>query len=187
MNLTFDWFGKVTLAGIEPVTFWLFMWCSTHCAKVSVKLWNCFKVSRLQPMWFELTYHCQKFLNTQILILGIQIHFYFTKLGQKRTKGHTIRKCTDTWHDGGYSHLNSLCSYSGMLSIFNVEHQFTFCAIKVCFAFSSSPIFSRTDTARTSERFYNTILELSELTEEREEINELLTWWNQFVFYHLFS
>ena len=38
-----------------------------------------------------------------------------------------------------------------------------------------------------SERFYNTILELFELMEEREEIDELLTWWNQFVFYHLFS
>ena len=56
MNLTFGWFGKVTLAGIEPVTFWLCMWCSTHWAKVSVKLWNHFKVSRLQPGWFELTH-----------------------------------------------------------------------------------------------------------------------------------
>ena len=40
INLTFGWFGKVTLAGIEPATFWLCMWCSTHWPKVSVKLWN---------------------------------------------------------------------------------------------------------------------------------------------------
>ena len=55
-NLTFGWFGKVTLAGNEPVTFWLCMWCSTHWAKVSVKLWNHFRVSRLQPGWFKLTH-----------------------------------------------------------------------------------------------------------------------------------
>ena len=33
------------------------MWCSTHWAKVSVKLWNSFRVSRLQPSWFKLTHH----------------------------------------------------------------------------------------------------------------------------------
>ena len=134
-----------------------------------------------------LSIHHQNFLNTQTLILGIQMHFYFAKLSQKRTKGHTFRKCMDTWHDGGYSRLNSLCGYSGTLSIFNLEHQFTFCAIEVHFALSSSPVFSRTDTVMDSKRFYNTILELFELMEEREEIDELLTWWNQFVFYHLFS
>ena len=57
MNLTSGWFIKVTLAGIEPATFWLCMWCSTHWAKVSIKLWNRFKVSRLQPRWFELAHH----------------------------------------------------------------------------------------------------------------------------------
>lgn len=52
---------------------------------------------------------------------------------------------------------------------------------KVRFALSSSPVFSRTDTVTDSERFYNTVLELFELTEEREEIDSLLTWWNRCV------
>ena len=32
-----------------------------------------------------------------------------------------------------------------------------------------------------SERFYNTVLDLFDLTDEREEINDLLTWWNRYV------
>lgn len=54
-------------------------------------------------------------------------------------------------------------------------------ATQVRFALSSSPIFSRTDNTTDSERFYNTVLELFELTEEKEEIDNLLTWWNRCV------
>jgi hypothetical protein len=32
-----------------------------------------------------------------------------------------------------------------------------------------------------SERFYNTILELLEDVEEKEEVHELLVWWNRCV------
>ena len=73
-------FGKVTLAVIEPATFWLCIWCSTHWAKVSVKLWNHFKVSRLQPGWFELTHQCA----SSRCLPGLSRHFmesaHLTKL-----------------------------------------------------------------------------------------------------------
>ena len=74
MNLTLVDFGKVTLAGIEPAIFWLCIWCSTHWAKVSVKLWTHFKVSRLQPRWFELAHQwsMQQLWNCNFLIL----HYY---------------------------------------------------------------------------------------------------------------
>src|ERR1700709_1461244 len=52
---------------------------------------------------------------------------------------------------------------------------------QVRFALSSSPVFSKTDTVTDSERFYNTMLDLFDLTDEREEINDLLTWWNRYV------
>jgi hypothetical protein len=51
--------------------------------------------------------------------------------------------------------------------------------LQVRFALSSSPVFSRTDTVTDSERFYNTVLDLFDDVEEREEVNELLVWWNR--------
>jgi hypothetical protein len=53
--------------------------------------------------------------------------------------------------------------------------------VQVRFALSSSPVFSRTDTVTDSERFYNTVLDLFDLADEREEISDLLTWWNRYV------
>ena len=52
-------------------------------------------------------------------------------------------------------------------------------AMQVQFALSSSPIFSRTDTATDSEHFYNSTLDLFSDPEEQEEVNDLLTWWNR--------
>jgi len=55
-------------------------------------------------------------------------------------------------------------------------------ATQVRFALSSSPVFSRTDTVTDSERFYNTVLDLFDDVEEREEVNDLRTWWNRQIF-----
>ncbi len=51
--------------------------------------------------------------------------------------------------------------------------------LKARFALSSSSVFSRTDTATDSERFYNSILEILEDPDEAVEVNALLTWWNR--------
>jgi hypothetical protein len=37
------------------------------------------------------------------------------------------------------------------------------------------------DTVTDSERFYNLILDLFEDADEKEEVNNLLMWWNQYV------
>ncbi|KAH7923133.1 hypothetical protein BV22DRAFT_1015956, partial [Leucogyrophana mollusca] len=55
-------------------------------------------------------------------------------------------------------------------------------ATQVRFALSSSPVFSRTDTVTDSERFYNTLQDLLEDPEEKEEVDLLLVWWNRQVF-----
>lgn len=55
-------------------------------------------------------------------------------------------------------------------------------ATQIRFALSSSPIFSRTDTATDSERFYNSILDLFDDPDEKEEVSELLLWWNRQIF-----
>lgn len=51
--------------------------------------------------------------------------------------------------------------------------------MQVRFALSSSAVFSRTDTVTDSERFYNSILELFDDSDEKDEVDELLTWWNK--------
>jgi hypothetical protein len=52
--------------------------------------------------------------------------------------------------------------------------------MQVHFALSSSPVFSRTDMATDSERFYNSILNIFKNVEEAKEVNELLIWWNEY-------
>jgi hypothetical protein len=51
--------------------------------------------------------------------------------------------------------------------------------VQARFALSSSPVFSRTDTATDSERFYNSVLDLLYDVDEQEEVNELIMWWNR--------
>jgi hypothetical protein len=50
--------------------------------------------------------------------------------------------------------------------------------LQVQFALSSSLVFSRTDLVTDSERFYGSVLKLFEDEEEKEEVSDLLTWWN---------
>jgi hypothetical protein len=59
--------------------------------------------------------------------------------------------------------------------------------LQVRFALSSTPVFSRTDTVTDSERFYNSVLDLLDDIEEREEVNDLLVWWNRCVIIYLFQ
>jgi hypothetical protein len=47
------------------------------------------------------------------------------------------------------------------------------------FSLSSSAVFSRTDLTTDSERFYNSVLTIFEDIEEREEVADLIVWWNR--------
>jgi hypothetical protein len=51
--------------------------------------------------------------------------------------------------------------------------------LKVRFALCSSSTFSRTDSATDSETFYNSILDLLRDVQEKEEVQDLLNWWNR--------
>ncbi|KAG2145514.1 hypothetical protein BD769DRAFT_1625224 [Suillus cothurnatus] len=55
-------------------------------------------------------------------------------------------------------------------------------ATQVRFALTSSPVFSRTDTVTDSERFYNSILDVFEDPDEKQEVDNLVVWWNRQVF-----
>ena len=51
--------------------------------------------------------------------------------------------------------------------------------LQVRFALSSSLVFSQTDLATNSERFYNSILDLFYDPDEQEEVTDLIVWWNR--------
>jgi hypothetical protein len=83
------------------------------------------------------------------------------------------------WHR---SHLRPLLiSLLRWLTRTNLLWSVDFILEQVRFALSSSPVFSRTDTVTDSERFYSSLLDLFEDVEERQEVNDLLTWWNSWV------
>jgi hypothetical protein len=51
--------------------------------------------------------------------------------------------------------------------------------LQVRFTLSSSLVFSQMDLVTDSERFYGSVLKLFEDEEEKEEVSDLLTWWNR--------
>lgn len=63
----------------------------------------------------------------------------------------------------------------------NVLIVFAHTLVQVRFALSSSSVFSRTDMATDSERFYNSVLQYFEDVDEKEEVDKLLGWWNRYV------
>ncbi|KAM6493885.1 hypothetical protein JOM56_010246 [Amanita muscaria] len=55
-------------------------------------------------------------------------------------------------------------------------------ATQLCFALSSSSVFCRSDTSTDSERFYESVLDFLNDPEEKDEVADLLNWWNCQVF-----
>jgi len=49
------------------------------------------------------------------------------------------------------------------------------------FALTSAQVFSRTDLVTDSERFYTSILDLLDDPDEKDEVDQLLMWWNRYV------
>ena len=45
----------------------------------------------------------------------------------------------------------------------------------------STQTFSQTDLATDLERFYNSVLELLEDPDEKDEVDQLMGWWNQYM------
>lgn len=51
------------------------------------------------------------------------------------------------------------------------------------FALCSLAVFSRTDLVTDSERFYDSVIEYFEDPDEKDEVEQLLAWWNRYVPY----
>ena len=50
------------------------------------------------------------------------------------------------------------------------------------FTLTSAQVFSRTDLITDSECFYTSILDLLDDTDKKDEVDQLLMWWNRYVF-----
>ena len=70
---------------------------------------------------------------------------------------------------------------------FIVPFSHLFCYMQARFSLTSAQVFSHTDHVTDSERFYNSILELLEDPEERDEVDQLMAWWNRYVVYYLWE
>ncbi|KAF9241307.1 hypothetical protein BU15DRAFT_87241 [Melanogaster broomeanus] len=68
----------------------------------------------------------------------------------------------------------------GMQSV--TKASIAYVATQARFALTSAQVFSRTDLITDSERFYNSILEFLDDPEEKDEVDQLLVWWNRQVF-----
>ena len=53
--------------------------------------------------------------------------------------------------------------------------------VQTHFALTSAQIFSQTDLVTDSERFYTSIVELLDDPDEKEEVDQLMTWWNRWA------
>ena len=63
--------------------------------------------------------------------------------------------------------------------IIDIHYAFVhFFLIQARFALTSTQVFSRTDHVTDSEHFYSSILKLLEDPEEKDEVNQLMMWWN---------
>ena len=52
---------------------------------------------------------------------------------------------------------------------------------QACFALTLAQVFSRTDLVTNSECFYTSILDLLDDPDEKDEVDQLLMWWNRYV------
>ena len=60
-----------------------------------------------------------------------------------------------------------------------ISDQYPLTLSQVRFALTSSPVFSRTDSTTDSETFYTSIVDLFDDDDEKDEVRDLLTWWNR--------
>ena len=112
---------------------------------------------------------------------GVQAYIHIAKFCQFRAQGNLIRN----------AHIHGmLCTTRGSIAyiatqVYPLLYDYT-CLLtfnsEVHFALSSSSVFSRTDKICDSEHFYNSLLELLYDLEEQKEVEELLSWWNRWVF-----
>ncbi|KAL4079774.1 hypothetical protein J3A83DRAFT_4185731 [Scleroderma citrinum] len=74
----------------------------------------------------------------------------------------------------GNTQIHGMCSVTKASIVYIVT--------QTCFALTSAQIFSQTDLVTDSECFYFSIVELLDDPDEKEEVDQLMTWWNRQIF-----
>ena len=129
---------------------------------------------------FSFGFTCICLLHLLLLTLsctGIQAHIYLTQFGREGGESNKIGQCSYPWHDSGHYCLPGLCSHAGVSEVGNLAIHCSW-SNQLRFALSSSSVFCRSDTLTDSERFYDSILDFLDDPEEKDEVGDLLNWWN---------
>jgi hypothetical protein len=114
---------------------------------------------------------------------GIQAHIHISQFRLSRSPRNSLRERPHPWHDERHHPLPSLCCYSGASHFISISAGPCVADIllaKVCFALSSSPVFSKTDLVTDSETFYTSVIEAFSKPAEKEEVDSLVEWWNRY-------
>ena len=90
-----------------------------------------------------------------------------------------VGKCTYLWYAVSHQGLGCLCCYPVKLELFD-NHVFLNASIAAHFILTSAQVFSCTDLVTDSKCFYTSILELLLDPDEKEEVHQLLIWWNRY-------
>jgi hypothetical protein len=108
---------------------------------------------------------------------GIQTHLHLTQFRGERGESNEIRQCSYSWNDTGHHGFLSIHSYPGASGV-GAPPNSPLNVRQLRFALSSSSVFCRTDTSTDSERFYESVLDFLDHPEEKDEVHDLLSWWN---------
>ena len=88
---------------------------------------------------------------------------------------HTSTECVVSWR-----HLLPTLPLRYDIVLSKVVSHIDSCQAR--FALTSAQVFSCTDLITNSEHFYTSILNLLDDTDKKDEVDQLLMWWNRYVF-----
>ena len=126
-------------------------------------------------------YVCKLHLNAKILLCTQAYKHVFTSPSSVDKEPKATRSRNARIHGMTRVTLPSVVYISTQVHVHH--HRITFLIhwywFQIRFSLMSSPVFSRTDMVTDSEQFYNSLLELFEDPDEKQEVDELLVWWNR--------
>ena len=113
------------------------------------------------------------------LFTGLQTCLYFSKFCWSRAESNSIRQRSHSRYADRHQGLGCICCHSGKHHLLQVYTTDSFKQAR--FALMSTQTFSQTDLATDLERFYNSVLKLLEDPDEKDEVDQLMGWWNWYM------
>ena len=121
--------------------------------------------------------YSRSYLVIDVHALGLQACLYLVKFhwsgGSKSNKG---QECLHSRHDHGYQGFLGIHCYAGKFYCFLCS-----CSWETCLGSLHTMFLQHVFVHRSHYRFYNSILNLLSNLFEKDEVQNLLGWWNQWA------